>query len=198
MTTYPRSMNAPSAELLSWLDYRSRSIAMGHLALRHAMSWQEVPPMRVCFGDRLVIEGLATGLTNGTIEAAVIHARALLEFLGLKAVKGSHTKIAEREAPRSHDDLRVEQFSGAKLTREAALSAYPGPSAEAESALATVFYAANKGLAHATVSFDRESSHGHLLEIAFRGVPVLLDIAFYRPLGLTQPNYELTFRPRDA
>lgn len=172
---------------------------MGHLALRHAMSWEKVPEMRVCFDDRLVIEGLATGFTNGAIEAAVIHARAILEFLGLKAVKGSHTEITEREARRSHDDLGVEQFSGAsKLTREAALFAYPGPSAEAESALATVFYAANKGLAHATASFDRDSSQSHLLEIALRGVPVLLFNAFYRPLGLAQPSYELPFRLRNA
>lgn len=199
MTTGPTSMNKPSAELLAWLDYRSKSIAMGHLALRHSMSWEDVPAMRVCFDDRLVIEGLATGFTNGAIEAAVIHARAVLEFLGLKAVKGSITEIAEVDIRRSHDDLGVEQFRGAlKFTKERVLSAYPGPREEAESALATVFYAANKGLAHATASFDRNSSQSHLLEVAFRGVPVLLLNAFYRPLGLVQPNYELTFRPRDV
>lgn len=197
MTTGLSSMNAPPAELLAWLDYRSKSIAMGHLALRYSMSWEDVPAMRVCFDDRLVIEGLATGFTNGAIEAAVIHARAVLEFLGLKAVKGSKTEITERDIRRSHDDLGVEQFCGA-FTKERALSAYPGPAEEAESALATVFYAANKGLAHATASFDRNSSQGRLLEIAFRGVPVLLFNAFYRPLGLVQPNYELAFRPRDA
>ncbi|WP_291518678.1 hypothetical protein [Acidovorax sp.] len=192
-------MTAPSEELLAWLDYRSKAIAIGQLALRHAMSWEQVPSMQIRFDDRLVIEGLATGFTNGAIEAAVIHARALLEFLGLKAVKGSATEITEREARKHHDDLGVEQFvSAIKLTREAALSAYPGPSAEAESALAAVFYAANKGLAHTTGSFDRNSSEARLLEIAFRGVPVLLFNGFYRPLGLVQPVHELTFRRRIA
>lgn len=187
----------PSEDLLSWLDYRSQAIAMGHVALRYAMSWEQVPSMQVRFDDLLVIDGLATGFTNGAIEAAVIHARALLEFLGLQAVNGSATEITERGGRKHRDDLCVEQFTGGiKITREAALSAYPGPAAEAESALAAVFYAANKGLAHATASFDRNSSEARLLEIAFRGVPVLLFNGFYRPLGLAQPAHELTFRRR--
>ena len=37
--------------------------------------------MKIYFGEMQVIEGKATGFTNGAIESAIIHCRALLEFL---------------------------------------------------------------------------------------------------------------------
>ena len=73
----------PSQELLALLEYRLRAIAVGHLALRYSSTWDVVPEMQIYFMGLQVIEGKATGFTNGAIEAAVIHCRSLLEFLGL-------------------------------------------------------------------------------------------------------------------
>ena len=75
-------MSAPYTELLAMLAYRLQAISIGHLALRHHMSWEEAPTMEVFFNGKQVIEGTATGFTNAAIESAIIHCRAILEFLG--------------------------------------------------------------------------------------------------------------------
>lgn len=190
-------MNTPGSDVLALLGYRMGAIAIGRLALRHHMSWDEAPSMEVFFDGKQVIEGKATGFTNAAIEAAIIHCRAMLEFLGLQADKTSRVQISERTRRPNADDIGVEQFSGlAKLTRLKAISAYPGPKDEAEAALALIFFLANKGLAHTTHSFKLPDRDERLLEIAFRGVPILLVNGFYRPLALEPPEYEPTWRLR--
>lgn len=192
-------MSTLDATLLSLLAYRLEAISIGHLALRHHMSWEEAPSMEVFFNGKQVIEGKATGFTNAAIESAIIHCRAILEFLGIKASKASANEIMERSARTNADDMGVEQFAGlSMLTKAKALAAYDGEKSEAEAALALIFYAANKGLAHTTTSFKLHVGDAQLLEIAFRGIPKLLVNSFYVPLGVTPPNYELTFRPRVA
>ena len=190
-------MSAPDAELLALLAYRMEAISIGHLALRHYMSWDETPTMEVFFNGKQVIEGKATGFTNAAIESAIIHCRAILEFLGLQAAKAASTEIAEKSKRTNADDWGVEQISGlSMLTKTKALSAYPGSTSEAEAALALIFHSANKGLAHTTASFKRHSGDVCLLEIAFRGVPTLLVNGFYAPLGINPPSHELTSRSR--
>ncbi|MES2399283.1 MAG: hypothetical protein V4573_04780 [Pseudomonadota bacterium] len=192
-------MSAPDTALLALLAYRLEAISIGHLALRHHMSWDEAPTMEVYFNGKQVIEGKATGFTNAAIESAIIHCRATLEFLGFQSTKSSVAKIVERSARTRTDDMGVEQFAGlSMLTKAKALAAYPGEQSEAEAALALVFHSANKGLAHTTASFKLYSGDARLLEIAFRGVPVLLVNGFYVPLGITPPSYELASRPRVA
>ena len=175
-------MSTPDAELLAVLEYRMEAISIGYLALRHHMSWDEAPSMEIFINGKQVIEGKATGFTNAAIESAIIHCRAILEFLGLQSSKASTTEIAERSARTKADDCGVEKFTGlSMLTKAKALSAYPGESSEAEAALALIFHSANKGLAHTTASFRRHSGDARLLEIAFRGVPTLLINGFYAP-----------------
>lgn len=192
-------MTAPGADLLNMLAYRMEAIAIGHLALRLHMSWKVVPSMEIYVDGKHVIEGKATGFTNAAIESAIIHSRAVLEFLGLMYSKKSPTAISERPTRTGADDHGVEKFAGlSMLTRAKALAAYPGASAEAEQALLLIFHLANKGLAHNTMSFNRESGDARLLEIAFRGVPVLLVNGFYAPLGMAPPAYEVASRPRTS
>ena len=189
-------MNTPDAALLTLLAYRLEATSIGHLALRHQMSWDEAPSMEVFFNGKQVIEGKATGFTNAAIESAIIHCRAILEFLGIKASKTSATEIMERSVRTDPNDIGVERFAGlSMLTKAKALAAYPGEKSEAEAALALIFYSANKGLAHTTTSFKLHSGDARLLEIAFRGVPTLLVNGFYAPTGITPPSYELKYRP---
>ena len=192
-------MSTPDTALLALLAYRLEAISIGHLALRHHMSWDESPSMEVFFNGKLVVEGKATGFTNAAIESAIIHCRAILEFLGFQASKASATEIMERSTRTRADDMGVEQFAGlSMLTKAKILAAYPGEQSEAEAALALIFHSANKGLAHITASFKLHSGDARLLEIAFRGVPTLLVNGFYVPLGITPPSYELASRPRVA
>jgi hypothetical protein len=189
-------MNNPDPELLALLAYRLEAISVGSLALRHHMSWDEAPSMEIFFNGRQVIEGNANGFTNAAIESAIIHCRAILEFLGLQAVKASRTEISEMSVRTRTDDWGVEKILDlTMLSRVDALSAYPGQAAEAEAALALIFHLANKGLAHTTAFFKRHTGDPVLLEIAFRVVPTLLVNAFYVPLGIIPPTYELNSRP---
>lgn len=190
-------MSSPSPEVLALIEYRLTAVAIGHLALRYSMAWNEPPALQVFFDGRQVVEGKATGFTNAAIEAAIVHCRALLEFLGLGAK--NQTQLSERKARTKKDDIGVEHFSGlSMLSIEKAVSSYPGPRSEAEAALAYVAYLANKGLAHTTSSFTKHDSGTELLEVAFRGVPVLVVNNFYVPLGIQPPAYELQSRPRDV
>jgi hypothetical protein len=187
----------PSQELLAILEYRLRAVAIGHLALRHSSTWDEVPEMQVYFAGLQVIEGKATGFTNGAIEAAVIHCRALLEFLGLGLKKDCSTNLRELNTPRKLDDIAIEHVEPLhKVTINQALASYTGPPNEAEAALAYVVYCANKGLAHISQSFSKQDEGTRLLEIAFRGIPEIVITRFYLPLNITPPQFELSSRHR--
>lgn len=187
----------PPVELEALLKYRMRAVAIGHLALRYSMSWEQCPSMAVYFDEKQVIEGTATGFTNAAIEAAIVHCRALLEFAGL-AAGPTATSLREVSLPRRTDDHGIEQFSGLPISIAEAVAYYPGSPAEAESALAYVIYLANKGLAHTTTSFTKHDDGTRLLEIAFRGVPELICNRFYIARGVEPPDYKLPERPRAA
>lgn len=177
-------MNFPAPELHSFVAYRMHAIAVGHLALRYASSWNVVPPIKIFFGDEQVLEGKSTAFTNGAIEAAIIHSRALLEFLGLRGK--TEATLSEREWARK-DDIVIESTGLQRVSIQEAVSGYAGPSSEAEHALAHVIHLANKGLAHTSSAFV--SGEVQLLEIAFRGVPTLVLRHFYDPLGISRPDY---------
>ncbi len=188
----------PPADLLTLLEYRMHAVAVGHMALSRSMSWDEAPSIQILFDGTLVVEGKATAFTNPAIEAAIIHARALLEFLGLGLVRNSQTKLKER-ARRDPTDYRVEQFGAlSKVSIARAVRSYPGTAEEAEAALAYVIYLANKGLAHTASSFTKHDQGAHLLEVALRGVPVLVVNNFYVLLGLPPPTYVPSHRLRAA
>jgi hypothetical protein len=179
----------PPADLLALLEYRMHAVAVGHMALRQSMTWEDPPGVQILFNGRLVVEGNATAFTNPAIEAAIIHARALLEFLGLILSRDSPPKLKER-SQRDPTDYGIEQFGDlSKVSIARAASSYPGPSEEAEAALACVIYLANKGLAHTTSSFTKNDQDARFLEIALRGVPILVINNFYLPLGLQPPQY---------
>lgn len=186
----------PSPEVLSLLKYRLQAIAIGHLALQYSVTWDEAPKIQILFDGRQVIEGKATAFTNGAIESAIVHCRALLEFLGLGGK--SQTQLVERtRRSNNNDDIGIENFPGlSKLSVRQAMQVYPGPKAEAEAALAYVVYLANKGLAHTTSSFSKHDRGSELLKIAFSEVPVLMINNFYVPLAIDPPNYELQSRKR--
>lgn len=188
----------PSLELVGLIEYRLRAIAIGHVALRYAMAWDEPPEMTVYFNEKQVIEGKATGFTNGAIEAAIVHCRALLEFAGLAAGM-TPTTLSELQGRRRTDDHAIERFQGLRrLTIADVVASYPGSAAEAEAALAYVIHTANKGLAHTTYSFSKHDEGAGLLEIAFRGVPTLICNRFFIARGIAAPEYQMPSRAREA
>lgn len=148
--------------------------------------------MTIYFGESQVIEGSAAVFTNGAIESAIIHCRAILEFIGL-GVNQSGTTLQElSRANQKKDDVVIEMIDGMKrMTVAEALSMYSGQASEAEKALVHVAYLANKGLAHTTTAFTKCDQSASLVEIAFRGIPTIVVNRFYTPLGIRPPDYKL-------
>jgi hypothetical protein len=172
-----------------WIPYRLQALE----TLQFAWKWigeTEAPrKVEVFVEGRLTLQGNVAAIANPMIEVGLIHARALLEFLGLCAVNGKLRQITKRRP----DDLAVEYFSTAQfplsiVSPDSALSAYQGPMGEAEKALVSIFEFTNKGLAHMTTGvLSQEYTEQHL-EIACRGLPVLLHNHLYAKLGREIPT----------
>ena len=194
-----QQMAVPDAHVLSWLFHRLTAVDMGRIALDYSMSWDSPPSLDIRFDGKQVFEGNAYGFTNGAIEAAIVHSRALLEFLGLGGM--SQTKLKELRTVakgRNSDDIYVEQFADlTKLKICDALKACQCEATEAEASLAYVIYLANKGLAHTTSTFSKHDHGSRLLEIAFWEIPALVINKFHVPLKIETPPYEHQARIRD-
>ncbi len=180
------------------LPYRMQAVETLNLAINLNIQLGAAP-MTLYAGDKLVVEGTLHGFTNPCIEAGMMHCRALLEFLGLCDKDDRLGNIKKRRST----DIGIEDFNTSsgvplkKVTPIDATTRYPdGPSDEAESALLAVFQVTNKGLAHVTEDLNDSPEHARLIEIASRGIPVLMVGCFYKPLGLPAPNYKLTHRSR--
>lgn len=184
-----------SAVLNRWLPYRLQTLEALRIALRHFNAGNDTKPLAVHIDGKLVMEGTAAGIINPMMEAGVIHARALLEFLGL-AVKEKRLIKVPRRRP---DDICIEHLTlnGAALSMvepQAAIRSYEGPSDEAERALVTVFDLANKGLAHLTWGIRKDGWSSHDLDIACRGITALVVGNVYRTLGAPVPDYQISSR----
>jgi hypothetical protein len=182
------------------LPYRLTAVSLLNLALAYRALWKEPATMEIYFNGQLSIEGRSTGFINPTIEAGLVHCRALLEFIGL-AVRSTDSTELVPLARRRGDDLGIEHFSHAtgplaRVTPAEAVARYAGDPAEARRALAYVIHIVNKGLAHSTVGLITADDDFRLIEIASRGVPAILLNHFYKPLGIQPPTIPVTSRPR--
>lgn len=65
-------------------------------------------------------------------------------------------------------------------------------------AMLAVFQVSNKELTHVNEDLRNSPEHARQIEIASRGIPVLMVGCFYKPVGMPAPNYKLTCRPREA
>ncbi|MDR7098607.1 hypothetical protein J2X04_000954 [Lysobacter niabensis] len=172
-----------------WIPYRLQAVEMLEFAWEWADESSAPRSVDVVMNGQLKIRGNVAMIANPMIEAGLIHARALLEFLGLCSVNGRLARIKKRKT----GDIAIEHFSTpqyplAIVHPDVALAAYPGPKADAENALLAIFELANKGMAHITDnSFSQAWTDQHL-DIACRGIPVLLHNHLYAKLGRNVPK----------
>lgn len=140
-------------------------------------------------GGHLKLRGNVASIANPMIEAGVIHARALLEFLGLRAHNGRLAQVTKRyPGDIAVEHLSTSQFPLQRLDPEHALAAYSGPIEEAEDALISIFEVANKLMAHITDgAFSGEWTDRHL-DTACRGIPALIESHLYTKLGMAVPK----------
>jgi hypothetical protein len=175
--------------LNQWIPYRLQAIETLQFAWRWMGESEEPRQVDVIVDGKVKLRGNVAAIANPMIEVGLIHARALLEFLGLCTKDGKLSQVRRRRP----GDIAVEQFSTPAIplsivTPSDALSTYPGPQEEAEKALVAIFEWANKGLAHMTTGVLSDNYTDQHLDIACRGIPVLLHNHLYAKLGKAVPK----------
>lgn len=171
-----------------WIPYRLQTIETLQIAWQLVGESDTSRQVDVLVDGKLKLRGNVAMIANPMIEVGIIHARALLEFLGLCVIKGKLGQVRNRRP----GDIAVEHFSTAEfplsiVAPSAAISGYLGPMADAEDAFVAIFEWANKDLAHLTTgSLSGKYTDQHL-DIACRGIPVLLHNHLYAKLGKTIP-----------
>lgn len=176
------------------IPYRLKAVDAANFAARLRISWDAPKSMKIYFDEKLRIIGDSNAYTNPVLESGLIHCRALLDFLGLKADAQDPTRLISRDPKKNKkDDVVIEHFSNSRgplplVTPQEAIARYQGPQSEAEAALAGVLHTANKGLAHITSGLALSATKISHLEIASRGVRALVVSHFYTPLGLSPPD----------
>lgn len=181
--------------LMQDIPYRLKAISTMTIALRWWPDNDAAEPMKIYFGDRLVVKSNSYGFLNPVIECGLLHCRVLLEFLGLCEAGGQLQNVNHRHG----DDIRIEQLANAagplpKVTPTAAIARYAGDHRDAERAMLAIFHATNKGLAHLTSGLDVSKSDARLIEIASKHIPSLVINYLYTPLGLPPPDFDVSSR----
>lgn len=161
----------------------------------------------VLVDDKLRLTGKFTAITNPMIEAGVIRARSVIEFLGIGFEKGALVTKTKRN--RKPDDIGIENLvkcDGTHLNTikiEDALLRYNGKKIDAENAFIWFLHRSNKNLAHIThnifqhapeytAEIRKEISDDDMLRITFAGIRPLLINFVYRPLGREIKNSAVT------
>ncbi|RDS82229.1 hypothetical protein DWU98_09330 [Dyella monticola] len=170
-----------------WIPYRLQAISTMWWAYNQLQDLPQPRELQVFVDGKQLLQGNASAVLNPMVEAGFIHARCLLEFLGLGVRAGKLVTVGNRRV----DDIAIEHFTAngvalEKVTPDAALSAYTGPKDRGERALVAILELTNKGLAHFTNTFQ-DGYNSLDLEIACKGIPVLVQNHLYMKLNMPVP-----------
>jgi len=179
------------------IPYRLQAVGALSLAWDWWSTWEKPKEAQVFFDGSLAMIGTSNAIINPMMESGFVHARALLEFLGLCSRKGKLANIQRRRP----DDIGVEHFSAngkplLRVTPTVAIGMYQGPPEDAERAFLAVFHLANKGFAHFSADLTQGRWSKANVAVACRGIPILVINSLYVPLGLPAPEYEVRSNPR--
>ena len=120
-----------------WIPYRLQAVETLKFAWELTSNEAEQPRrLEVLVDGRVKLRGNVAAIANPMIEAGLIHARALLEFMGLCDLKGRLSQIRNRRK----DDIAIELYSTAQaplsmVSPDEVLRSYGGPPQEAEAAI---------------------------------------------------------------
>lgn len=133
--------------LEEWIPYRLETLKTFQAVWNLAKETKEGREVQIVVDGKTRLVGNVSMIANPICEIGLIHARALLEFLGLSLIEG---KLKTIERKRRADDIAIEHFKAngvalERLTPEQALSDYPGDPEDARAAFMAVFEWTNKG-----------------------------------------------------
>lgn len=173
--------------LEEWIPYRLETLTTFLAVWDLVNETKQRREVQIVVDGKPRFAGNVAMIANPICEIGLIHARSLLEFLGLSLVKG---ELKTRERKRNPDDIAIEHYNVngvalERLTPEEALRDYPGDPDDARAAFMAIFEWANKGVAHLTVGkLSREYTEDHL-RIALSGIEHLVNKHLYAKLGMT-------------
>ncbi|PXA02813.1 hypothetical protein DDZ13_15200 [Coraliomargarita sinensis] len=157
-------------------------------------TWENPKEMEIYIEGKLWIKGNHRAITNPTVESGIIHSRVLLEFLGLRADLKNGT--IEEVKKRKPGDIGIEMFQHdgrhlERVTKEEALSKYPGRREDAERSLVITIAHAHRSIAHLTEGPIEDPGSIDLLILGAKGVLALVHDFLYVRLGIPTPDYSI-------
>jgi len=175
------------------IPHRLGMVDIMHFALTKLTFETGPKPIELLVDGKLTVTGLSTVFSNPAIEAGIINARSLLEFLGLKIDGQDSTKLKQRHDRSKNDDIFIEDFTShskplEKITVDDVKSYYEGPNDVAEKSLARIIHIGHKDIAHPTLGRPNSEDDYAMLEIAARGIRALTISFFFTKLGIAPPN----------
>ena len=185
-------MNQENQEdyLTRLLPHRLNALTIAALMLEYETMWKEPQPMEIRVNGTLQFDGTTAMFSNPIFEVGVLHARSLLEFIGLKVLAG---ELVQMELPRrNNDDAGIEMIKGPTgslrmVTPEEAASVFPSDPKSAREALVQVVIAAHKGVAHASKSYFANPADAEQIRFALLLTQKLVELFVYSPLGRERP-----------
>lgn len=183
-------MNNLDNVLKEWIPYRLDTLKTFQAVWNLANETKERREVQIVVAGRTRFTGNVAMIANPICEIGLIHARSLLEFLGLSLIEGELKTIERKRRP---DDIAIEHFKAdgislERLTPEQALSDYPGDPKDARAAFMAIFEWTNKGVAHLTEGRTSQTYTEDHLKIALNGIEYLVNKHLYAKLGLTIPS----------
>ena len=183
------------------LPHRLDALAIAVLMLRFRLKWEEPKSMQILVDGELQFEGTTTMFTNPALEVGVLHGRALLEFIGLKASNGKLIQLSPKR-DRKEDDAAIERMLGpdgplSLVTPEDADAILPGDEGTAKRLLADLITAAHKGVAHSSATYFANPMDATELMLALQLTQRLVERFVYLPLGRQRPPIPLDARARE-
>ena len=183
------------------LPHRLDAVAIAVLMLKFTLRWEEPKPMQIFVEGRLHFEGQTTMFTNPALEVGVLHARALLEFIGLKVNSGGRL-IQLPSNSRQADDAAIEKITGPSgalslVSPDDAGAIYPIDAESARHALAGLIVAAHKGLAHSSATYFSSPRDASEIMLALQLTQQLVERFVYAPLGRLRPPLPIEAKARE-
>ena len=174
------------------IPYRLATLDIMRFALTELIFEDGPKPIKLYIDGKLRITGQTNAFSNAAIEAGIITARALLEFLGLQVDQNDPKRLKERSGKQHNDDLFIEDFTNdtkrlSKVTIEDVHKYYPGPPQIAEGALARVIHIAHKEIAHSTLGRGKANDDIEMVKLAAKGIRALTVSFFLIKLGIPAP-----------
>lgn len=172
------------------LPHRLNALAIAALMLEFVVKWEEPKPMEILVNGTAQFEGTTAMFSNPIVEVGVLHARTLLEFIGLKV--WSRELVQMNPSRRDKDDAGIEMIVGPNgslrmVTPEEVGAAHPCDPESAREALVQVVLAAHKGLAHASKTYFSDPLAPEQMGFALQLTQKLVERHVYVPLGRDRP-----------